>query len=157
METVSATWLRSLSSRPGSHLILEEPWLTGCNSLLCSLCHLVRSGFYRGYVFAVLEWMARTLRDESDAEDAVAARAQVTTLLETVRGSLAQLLLVGYDSFTMEEFHEYFLELFQWAVDDKPTSEQIRERLTADQGLDQYIVSDKHRDSAQSTAERWAH
>jgi hypothetical protein len=87
--------------------------------------------------------MAGTLRDESDAEDAVAARAQVTTLLGTVRGSLAQLLLVGYDSFTMEEFHEYFLELFQWAVDDKPTSEQIRERLTADQGLDQYIVSDE--------------
>jgi len=122
---------------------LEEPWLTGCTPLLCSLRRLVRSGFYRGYVFAVLEWMAGTLRDESDAEDAVAARAQVTSLLETVRGSLAQLLLVGYDSFTMEEFHEYFLELFQWAVDDKPTSEQIRERLTADQGLDQYIVSEE--------------
>jgi len=94
--------------------------------------------FYRAYVFGILEWMARTLRDESS--DA-AERSEATSVLERVRSSLAQLLEVGYDSFTMEEFHEYFLELFQWAVDDKPTAEQIRERIAADEGLDLYVVS----------------
>jgi len=53
----------------------------------------------QGYVFALLEWMSGVLRsDSSNTEE----HAQVSTLVETVKDSLTPLLLLGYESFTME-------------------------------------------------------
>jgi len=37
------------------------------------------------------------------------------------------------------EFHEYFLELFTWVQSERPTAEQIQQRL-AEPGYDQYMV-----------------
>ena len=93
--------------------------------------------FYRGYVFAILEWMSRTLRDESASD---ADRAAVADVLQRVEGSLEPLVAQGFDRFTMEDFYESFLEQFQWAHTERPSAEEIVQRL-ADEGLDQYCVA----------------
>lgn len=94
--------------------------------------------FYRGYVFGVLCWMSSTLRAEGAASEA--DKALAASLMATLEGSLDVLLAQGYEKFTMEDFSEAFLELFQWVQKDKPTQQQIVEKLS-DEGTDQYMIT----------------
>jgi hypothetical protein len=54
--------------------------------------------------------------------------------------SLVGLLAQGYESFTMEDFYETFLEQFTWVLESKPSSDELAARFQED-GLGQYIVS----------------
>jgi hypothetical protein len=57
--------------------------------------------FYRAYVYAVLEWMAGTMRDGAASDE---ERRRVREVLARVRDSLAALRVLGYEN--MEDFHE---------------------------------------------------
>ena len=96
--------------------------------------------FYRGYLFAVLEWMVTVLCAPDDAPDIAAQRAQVAACVTAVDAQLAVMSTLGWDQFTLDEFHEQFMELLQWCTRDKPAIGEISERLS-DDGMGMYYVS----------------
>lgn len=93
--------------------------------------------FYRGYVFGVLCWLSSTLRNPSPS---AADTASMASLLATLEGSLDALIAQGYEKFTMEDFSEAFMDIVLWVKEDKPSPQEIADKIS-DEGTDQYMIT----------------
>lgn len=99
------------------------------------------SCFYRAYLFGVLCWISRTMRaKDGDGNSVNAEKEKAQALQKAVEDSLSLVLAHGYERFTMEDFHECFLDLFQWTIQNKPSDEEIVGKLKED-GVDAYMVA----------------